>query len=211
MDGREWRSLPGDLRNKILKVPSAGFLRNGAISWDAGKAAYVADPVLASVKSMYCAYRDGIMGVRVDSQGNLYTCFNTHAPYATPELTKAMFAGLGHTTESNAVKFAKFAPDGHVLWMAGRKATAAAKPGEMYHFWVMGGLVGDRYIAGCSESGQMYFYTADGFYVDALMENMGLSPLPGPYTFGGETFGGRVQDYPAQTKYGPITAAWPTA
>lgn len=211
--------------NKILKVPAAGFNRNGSIVWAVDKASYAVPAVLASMgNSLFSGWRAGVLGVRRDTEGNLYTAFNTTAPsltpalqakmeasfpglpsyewgaYATPEQAKAMHEGLGHTGESNAVKFAKYAPDGRLIWMAGRKATAAAAPGEMYHFWVLGGLVGKpgaEYIAGCSEWGQTYFYTHDGFYVDALMNNPGLAPPAGPYTFGSETFGGRVQDFPA--------------
>jgi hypothetical protein len=201
--GSMWMNRNGDLyfvtqANRILKIPAAAMEPNGAIRWDASRATYVVPQVLDRAgDSMFSSQRHGMAGLRVDSNGNLYTCFSANVPYATPELTKAMTEGLGHTGECNAVKFAKYAPDGHLLWMAGRKATAAAGPGEMYHFWVMGGLVGDRYIAGCSEWGQIYFYTNDGFFVDALMNNPGLAPPAGPYTFGSETFGGRVQDYPA--------------
>ena len=66
----------------------------------------------------------------------------------------------------------------------------------MYHFWNMAGLANDKYIAGGSEWGQIYLYTADGFFVDALMNNPGDANLPGPYTFGGETSGGRVAYFP---------------
>ena len=43
-----------------------------------------------------------------------------------------MKEGLGHTAESNigVMKFAKFGPDGKLLWIAGRKATAAPGPGR---------------------------------------------------------------------------------
>jgi len=202
LTGSMWMNARGDAfivtrANKIILIPSSGFLANGAIHWDTAAIRYIVPTVLASKGDyLFSGWRAGIMGVREDSQGNIYTCFNTDAQYVTPELTKKMQEGLGHTSESTAVKFAKYGPDGQLRWMAGRKATAAAKPGEMYHFWVLGGMVGDNYVAGCSEWGQIYFYTADGFYVDALMNNPGLAPAAGPYTFGSETFGGRVQYYP---------------
>jgi hypothetical protein len=66
----------------------------------------------------------------------------------------------------------------------------------MYHFWSMAGLVGDNYVAGASEWGPIYFYTHDGFYVDSIMEDPATLPPPGPYTFGSETFSGRVQAFP---------------
>ena len=144
-------------------------------------------------------WRSGLLGVRVDQAGNIYTGFNApRKEYATPELTAKMHEGLGWTSGCTAVKFAKYSPDGKLLWMAGRKPTGPAKTGEMYHFWVLGGLINDRYIAGCSEWGQMYFYTHDGFFVDAIMNNPAFTSEPGPYTFGGETFAGRVQYFPKQ-------------
>jgi hypothetical protein len=111
-------------------------------------------------------------------------------------MAKEMMAGLGHTAESNIAKFAKFGPDGKLLWMAGRKATAGAKPGEIYHFYTIGGLVGDNYVAGCSQWGTTCFYTSDGFYVDTIMNDPATMPPAGPYTFSSETMGGRVQAFP---------------
>jgi len=209
--GSMWMQPNGDVylvmsANNILKIPAAGFTSDGGIRWDADKARYAVPVVLPNLPKFRGGWnwragpRSGMLGVRIDSKKNLYVCFNAKVPYATEQLTVAMHEGLGHTSGSTAVKIAKFAPDGRLLWMAGRKATAAAKPGEMYHFWVMGGLVGDKYIAGASEWGQIYFYTEDGFFVDALMNNPGLSPPAGPYTFGSETFGGRVQEFPKRNE-----------
>ena len=186
--------------NKILKIPAASVGPNGLMRWDADRASFVVPQVLPSRGDfMETSWVMGLHGARVDGAGNLYTIFNTNVggsgqpfEYATPELAARMKEGLSHTGEYNVVKFAKFDPQGRLIWMAGRKATAAAKPGEMYHFWNMAGLVNDRYIAGGSEWGPIYFYTSDGFYVDGLMNNPGLNPPPGPYTFGGETSGGRV-------------------
>lgn len=200
--GSLWMDRNGDLyfttqANRILKVPSTGFDPQGVPHWDLAKANDAVRPVLPALgDKMSTSWREGLLGVRADRDGNIYTCFNTNVPYATPELTKAMQDGIGHTSRFNAVKFAKFDPKGNLLWMAGRKATHAAKPGEMYHFWVLGGLVNDRYVAGCSEWGQIYFYTHDGFFVDALMNDPALGGDAGPYTFGGETFSGRVQYFP---------------
>ncbi len=164
--------------------------------------------------------RQGLAGVRTDSQGNLYACVTATVPALTPALTdrithaypgldrsfwwtyadtaleKRLHEGLGHTSESNAVKFVKFAPDGKPLWIAGRKATAAPNPGELYHFWSTAGLVGDDYISGASEWGPIYFYTTDGFYVDAIMNDPATLPPAGPYTFGSETFSGRIAAFP---------------
>ena len=209
--GPMWIEPNGDVylvpwSNNIIKIPATGFAPSGAIDWDVTKATFAVPLVLAQQPKPATRFRKelwfgngprgGIVGLRVDKDKNIYVAMNSKIEYATPTMTAAMIEGLGHSSESNLVKIAKFAPDGHLLWIAGRKATAAARPGEMYHFWCMGGLVGDSYIAGHSEWGQFYFYTSDGFFVDSLMNNPGLAPPPGPYTFGSETFGGRIQDYP---------------
>ncbi|HEY3330450.1 MAG TPA: FlgD immunoglobulin-like domain containing protein [Capsulimonadaceae bacterium] len=218
-----WVADNGDLYltthgNKILRIPVSRIDANGTISWTAAKAAWCVSPVIASgLDFVPGGWRLGLLGVRVDSKGSLYTCYNSTVAsltdklaasiaqkypevprsdwqvWATPELAKANHEGLGHSGETNAVKFAKFDATGKLLWVAGRKATAAAAPGEMYHFWNLAGMVGEKYVAGGSEWGQMYLYTHDGFYVDALFNNPGLAPPPGPYTFGGETSGGRIQ------------------
>ena len=190
--------------NSILKIPAAKQNADGSMRWNAGAATYVVPQVLPSAGArLDTSWRHGLHGARLDNAGNLYTIFNATVggsgkpyEYATPELAAQMQEGLGHASSFNAVKFAKFDPQGRLLWMAGRKATSAPRAGEMLHFWNMAGLVNDRYIVGGSEWGQIYFYTTDGFYVDALMNNPGLNPPPGPYTFGGETSGARVQYFP---------------
>lgn len=208
--------------NKILKIPALGFLPNGAIRWNAGKTSVAVPVILPSRRDFLPAGWRGEVGIRVDSKGAIYTAFSADVPgqsaelaaqmaqmfpglppekwgaFATPELAAKLKTGLSHTAESNAVKFAKFDANGQLLWMAGRKATAAAHPGEMYQFWSIGGLVNDRYISGASEWGPITFYTSDGFYVDSLMNNPGFSPPPGPYTFGSETGGARVRYFPRQ-------------
>ena len=207
--------------NKILMFPCAGFNRDGSLRWNIGGARYAVPAVLpAQGDSSYVGAR-GQVGVRTDSRGNIYTALSVRAPALTPELearmkskfpgvpethwgafeTQAMadvFEGLGHAAESNAAKFIKYDAQGRIVWMAGRKATAAARPGEIYHFWALAGLIGDDYVAGASEWGPITLYTKDGFFVDTLMNNPGLNPPPGPYTFGSETGAGRVQYFPKQ-------------
>jgi len=206
--------------NSILKIPAEGFDKNGAILWNPEKASYVLPTVMPSLLTHGISGRQGMPGLRTDSQGNIYVCLSSVAPaltpklasqiqaafpnipqsawfaYATPELAKQNKEGLGHAAESNIAKFAKFSPDGKLLWTAGRKATAAPGPGEMYHFWTIGGLVGDNYITGCSEWGPIYFYTSDGFYVDTLMNDPATLAPAGPYTFGSENFSGQVYAFP---------------
>ncbi|MGB8355510.1 MAG: hypothetical protein WCD79_16550 [Chthoniobacteraceae bacterium] len=220
-----WMDEKGDAyiitaANSILKIPCDGFAMNGAPLWNPEKASYVVPAVLPSLLTRAIGGRMGMPGLRTDSKGNIYTCLSAVVPpltpdlaakiqamypdipaskwcaYATPELAKQMKEGLGHTAESNIAKFAKFGPDGKLIWMAGRKATAEAGPGEMYHFWDMSGLVGDGYVTGSSEWGPITFYTSDGFFVDSLMNDPATMPPAGPYTFGGENFSGQVRAFP---------------
>ena len=206
--------------NSVLKIPADGFAKNGAILWNPAKAYYVVPAVVPSLLNHGIGGRMGMPGLRTDSKGNIYTCLSAIVPaltpdlaqkiqamfpdlpqsswfaYATPELAKKNMEGLGHTAESNIAKFAKYSPDGKLLWVAGRKATAQPGPGEMYHFWDIGGMVGDDYVAGCSEWGTIYFYTSDGFYVDTLMNDPNNLAPGGPYTFGSENFSGQVRSFP---------------
>ncbi len=191
--------------NSILKVPSAGFGDDGMLRWDTVRASLAVPVVLPGQQSMFTTYRTGLLGVRLAGNGELYTVFNTLVEgkggafdYASPALAARLKDGMGHTATFNVVKFAKYDPQGRLLWMAGRKATAGAKPGEIYHTWNMAGLINDRYVASGSEWGMISFYTHDGFFVDSLMNNPGQAPSPGPYTFGGETSGARVQYFPKQ-------------
>ena len=206
--------------NSILEIPSDGFAANGAIRWNPTKARLIVPTVIPSLITHFgSSPRSGMQGVRVDRQGNIYTCVDANIPgltpqladkikaqfpdlpqaqwcvYANPDLAKRMKEGLGHTAESNAVKFVKYGPDGKMIWIAGRKATGAPGPGEMYHFWSLAGIVDDKYCAGSSEWGPIYFYTSDGYYVDALMNDPAQLTPAGPYTFGSENFAGRIETY----------------
>ena len=211
--------------NSIIKIPAAGFNPDGSIRWNVAGASYAVPFIFPSQGAGSFAGPRGHVGLRLNARGEIYTATTQNLPepspeleaklkaeypnvlplhwglYASKELHRSMREGLGHTGESNAVKFVKFAPDGRVLWMAGRKATAAAKAGEMYHFWSLAGLIGPpgrEYVAGASEWGPITFYTHDGFFVDSIMNNPGLSQEPGPYSFGSETGSGRVQYFPKQ-------------
>ncbi len=200
--GSMWMSRQGNIylateANSIIEIPAGGFSPDGDIQWDLAKAHDAVPVVLGRAGSrLFTDYRDGILGMRVDSHGNLYTCVNATVPYYTPGETRAMGHGIGHDDCCNAVKFMKFAPNGKLLWMAGRKAANQAGHGLLHHFWVIAGMVGNRYVAGGSEWGQIYFYTHDGFYVGSLLNNPSQAPLPGPYTGGGEDACGVVKYYP---------------
>ncbi len=205
-DGSMWMSRQGDIylvtqANRILEIPAERFLSNGAIEWDLAKARYAVARVLRRAGGrLYTGARMGILGVRVNAKGDLYTCVNATVPYYTRAETTAMHHGIGHDNVCNAVKFMKFAPDGRLLWMAGRKAAGQPGHGLLHHFWVIAGLVGNRYVVGESEWGQFYFYTHDGFYAGSLMNNPAQAPMPGPYSFGSETGSGFVRYYPAKNQ-----------
>lgn len=193
--------------NAILRVPCAGWNANGSPRWELARADFAIPQVLPSKGNSWGhSWRHGILGVRRDQTGAFYVVFNTSVDgkggaydYATPALAAQMKEGMGHTATFNLVKFAKYDSQGRLLWMAGRKATGAAQAGEIYHFWQIAGVVegeqGAAYVAGASEWGTIAFYTHDGFYVDSLMNDPGQNPSPGPYTFGGETNSGRVQQF----------------
>ncbi len=205
-DGSMWMSRQGDIylvtqANSIVEIPAERFLPNGAIEWDLAKARYAVARVLRRAGGrLYTGARMGILGVRVNAKGDLYTCVNATVPYYTRAETTAMHHGIGHDNVCNAVKFMKFAPDGRLLWMAGRKAAGQPGHGLLHHFWVIAGLVGNRYVVGESEWGQFYFYTHDGFYAGSLMNNPAQAPMPGPYSFGSETGSGFVRYYPAKNQ-----------
>ena len=188
--------------NSILKVPAADFAGKGLMRWNLAGATLAVPVVLPGQTRMFTGWRYGLLGVRLAANHDLYTVFNTDVAgkggaydYTSPAPATRLRNGLAHTARFNVVKFAKFDAAGHLVWMAGRKATAGAKPGEIYHAWNLAGLVGDRYIAAGSEWGTIAFYTYDGFFVDSQMNNPGLAPPPGPYTFSGETSGARVQEF----------------
>lgn len=193
----------GTQDNCILKIPAAGFGSNGLMRWNLAAAKLAVPEVMPGLAKMSTTYREGILGTRLDKAGDIYTVFNTKLAgtggaydFGSPEAAARQLEGTGHTARFNVTKFAKFSPAGKLLWMAGRKATAGAQPGEIYHFWNIAGLVNDAYVAGASEWGVISFYTHDGFFIDTIMSNPGAVAPPGPYTFSGETSGGQVAYFP---------------
>ncbi len=204
--GSMWMARNGDIylateANSILEIPAVKFRANGSIKWNPEKARYAVPCVLKRAgASLSTGWREGILGMRVDSHGNIYVCVNATVHYDTQAETIAMNHGIGHDSCCNAVKFMKFSPAGKLIWMAGRKAADQPGHGLLHHFWVIAGLVGNRYVAGESEWGQFYFYTHDGFYAGSIMNNPNQAPMPGPYTFGSETGSGFVRYYPAKNQ-----------
>ena len=184
--------------NAVIGIPCLGFNECGAPRWDAA-AAYVAIPeIIAGKSALHHTWRSGLLGLRRDSEGNFYAAVDCNLDYASPELTKAMKLGMGHSSEYNGVFICKYAPDGSLLWRVGRKATGGLKPGEMLHHWVFAGMVGDDYAVAASEWGIFTVYTADGFFVDTLFDAPGVPGRGAPYTFSGEDFSGRIAAFPGR-------------
>ena len=184
--------------NAVVGIPCRGFDGTGVPRWDAA-AAYVAIPeIIAGKSALHHTWRSGLLGLRRDSAGNFYAAVDCNLDYATPELTKAMKLGMGHTSEYNCVFVCKYAPDGSPLWRVGRKATGGLKPGELLHHWVFAGMVGEEYAVAASEWGTFTVYTADGFFVDSLFDAPGLPGRGQPYTFSGEDFSGRIAAFPGR-------------
>ncbi len=183
--------------NVIFKIPADSVDKEGAIIWDTSKAGVAAEDVIPGFKHAGTCPREGILGFRDDNDGNLYACFNIgrHAgfKYANKEWTEAMNPGPGHTGNFNVIKYEKFGPDGRRIWMTGRKATGTARPGEIYHTWIMAGLAGAGYPAAASEWTPVSFYTPDGFFVDSVLGDPNRGGEPDEYFIGGgENFTGRV-------------------
>jgi hypothetical protein len=149
-----------------------------------------------------CGGRGEIVGIRADEEGNTYYAINVYknprnSLYASAAWTEAMGEGLGHTGEFQAAKIAKFSPDGRRLWEVGRKATKVARPGEIYHFWEMAGVVGKGYAVAATENTPMVFYSPDGFFVDMILGDPARNDPFSPTSIGGgETFSGRAVWYP---------------
>ena len=184
--------------NAIIGIPCRGFADSGVPRWDAS-AAYVAIPeIIAGKKELFHTWRTGPVGLRRDVFGNFYMAVDCGVDYVTPELTKAMRPGMGHTSEFNGIFICKFAPDGSLLWRVGRKATGAPRPGEMLNHWTFAGLVGNDYAVAASEWGTFTVYTADGFFVDSIFDVPGQPGRGQPYSgIGGEDFSGRIAAFPA--------------
>ncbi len=183
--------------NRIFRIPAKSVDRKGAITWDLSKANIIADGVLPRTNRANTSPRGGILGFADDRYGNLFTCFNigrySDFKYASKEWSDAMTPGQGHTGNIFVIKIEKFTANGKLQWMAGRKATGTAKPGEMYHTWIFAGIAGNGYPAVASEWTPVSFYTPDGFFVDTLLGDPNRGGEPDEYNIGGgENFTGRV-------------------
>ncbi len=205
--GPSFLSPRGDLylviqNNKAIMVPAAKMDAFGAIRWNPAAARVVARDIYPGADYIPSEPRGGILGVRPDAAGNTYYVYNVYknpkaSPYASAAWTEAMGEGLGHCGEFQAVRIAKYAPDGTRLWEVGRKATKMARPGETYHFWEMAGLIGKGYVAGATEHTPVVVYSPDGFFVDTILDDPTRGePFSAFNIGGGETFNGRTVWYP---------------
>ena len=185
--------------NYLIGFPSRGFTEAGVPRWDVADA-YIAIPVISPDMTgrIHASFRSGVLGIRRDSAGNFYTVMNCSPQYVTPEYTRYMRQGMGHTADCGGVYIFKHDPQGRLLWRVGRKAIDAKRPGEMLHHWCIAGLLGDHYVVAASEWGVFTVYTADGFYVDHLFDVPGLPGRGVPYSFGGEDFSGQIRYFPAR-------------
>lgn len=188
-----------DSRNKAYFVPLKSVDKQGVLSWNWDKSRIIAGEIAPFQKQQHISYspRGGIFGIDPDAQGNIYINLTANAPYASKEWTDALKIGLGHTGGKTMVKWTKFDPQGKRLWIAGRKATGVAKPGEVYHHWGQSGLLGQGYLVGASEWNTQAVYSPDGFFVDALFSDPNKGEDPGPCSIGGgETFAGKAVWFP---------------
>ncbi|MFW5857938.1 MAG: FlgD immunoglobulin-like domain containing protein, partial [Planctomycetota bacterium] len=191
-----------DSENRAYFVPVDRIDDFGVLSWKWDEARVIAEEIVPFLKSSRIGYspRTGIFGIEPDADGSLYFTFTTSGrgtEYASKEWTEHHLLGLGHTGGKAMVKWTKFGPDGKRLWLAGRKATGVAKPGEVYHHWGQAGVIGDGYLVGASEWNTQAVYTPDGFFVDTLFSDPNEGLDPGPFNIGGgETFAGKAVWYP---------------
>ena len=177
----------------IYRIPNSSFA-NGKLRFDVGGTkAFVADVTDGLEGPLFSSYRTGILGMREDAAGNLYVLYTYGGKSA----------GIGHSSDITRIFLVKFDPQGKRLWASGRKAASFAKPGEIYNPWVMAGLLGDKAVAISDEAGGMiHLYSTDGFYLGRIFEDFARGDgQPGPNLFNGESFSGRVQEFPGQKEY----------
>ena len=176
---------------RIVKVPCLGVDPAGIPQWDERNFRVVVDNYCPGIADRDLAneWRRCLRGIRTDSKGNLYVAW-----CAGPESSGPHWSA--HITWA---RVAKYTPEGKLIWVAGNKAMAPRREGEIYNIWVLAGVLHDRYVALGDETGLIHFYTSDGFYRGRLFNDLAQNPPPGPETFSGETFSGRVL-YEARTR-----------
>jgi photosystem II stability/assembly factor-like uncharacterized protein len=187
---------PGD--GNIYKVPCTGVDARGNPLYDWSKATVIvpaAQTFMAEApydrfqpwnKQMAGQmYRKHCERIKLDAAGNVF---------GTTEIMGAD-QGIGWASSTLAVKVGAWDAQGNLLWLAGSKAKAFAKPGQFYTGkGVDGTLRGFAFFT--DENGQSRVYTHDGLYAGSLLEDMYRGPAPGPNQVWIEYCGGRVFTHP---------------
>lgn len=169
---------------KIIRIPCAGADADGNPRWEPEQYKVLVNDYCPAIPDVDLenTWRRQVRGIMVDKARNLYVLWN-----AGPESSGPHWAA--HITYS---RLTKYTPDGKFVWEVGMKAMGPRRHGEMYNSHVLAGILNDRYIAIADETGMMHFYTLDGHYRGHLFNDIGRPVAPGPFTFTGETFAGRV-------------------
>lgn len=188
--------------NNAYRIPLKDTLHSGALIWDFERAELAVEGIIPFVAlPIHYTARETVMGIDVDSKGDMFFSFNANLPYAKPEWGTRLRFGLGHSGRFNAVKMTAFDRAGKRLFLAGRKATGVLGAGEMYHHWAQAGLLGDNYMAVSSEWTPFTLYTRDGFFVQSILADPNLGETPSPFSLGGgETFSGQLRYFPKSNK-----------
>lgn len=178
----------------IYRIPCTSFA-GGKLRFDVeGTKAFIADVTDGDLPGpLFSTYRTGILGMREDAAGNLYVLYTYGGKCP----------GIGHSSDISRIFLVKFDPQGKRLWASGRKAASFAKPGEIYNPWVMAGLLGDKAVGIADEAGgTIHIYSTDGFYLGRIFEDFARGDAePGPHLFHGESFTGRLQEFPGEKEY----------
>jgi len=163
----------------IVRVPFGGIDKQGNHRWNVDDArTVVADFAPGIDVKQMRGHRHGVCGIRVDRQGDLYVAW-TAGPASQ---------GLYWSASLTQTRVSKFDSAGKLLWEAGNKAMSRRKDGEIYDFWMVGGLFDeDRYLAVGDEASMIHYFTADGFYRGHILNDLS-SGQRGPYTGSFESF-----------------------
>ncbi len=169
---------------RIVRIPCTGIDPDGWPKWDNSHYKILVKDYAPGVADtdLVDGWRHRCRGIRVDNAGNMYVSWS-----AGPESSGPFWSA--HLTKT---RLNKYSPDGALLWSVGQKAMSPRKDGEIYDTWVLAGVANDRYAALGDETGLIHFYTSSGFYRGHIFNDLAQGPAPGPETFTGETFSGRV-------------------
>lgn len=163
----------------IVRIPFGGIDAQGTHHWDVDNTRTVIADFAPGVEEQHMGGdRHGVCGIRVDRQGNLYVA------WAAGPASQ----GLYWSASLTQTRVSKFDSTGKLLWEAGNKAMSRRKDGEIYNFWMVGGLFDDdKYLAIGDEASMIHYFTADGFYRGHVLNDL-ASGQRGPYTGSFESF-----------------------